>query len=77
MAIMVGSMFMAMVGAELLYDHLCDKVDKCFDKHNGVDDHGGDGDDDDSLDLLLFELLYDHRVDDDARSSESRCCWCC
>ena len=77
MAIMVGSMFMAMVGAELLYDHLCDKVDNCFDKNNGVDDHGGDGDGDDSLDLLLFELLYDHRVDDDARSSESRCCCCC
>ena len=72
MAIMVGSMFMAMVGAELLYDHLCDKVANCFDKNNGVDDHDGDGDDDDSLDLLL----YDHRVDDDARSSESRCCCC-
>ena len=59
-------MFMAMVGAELLYDHLCDKVDNCFDKNNGVDDHGGDGEDDDSLNLLLFDLLYDHRVNDDA-----------
>merc|ERR1719153_90710 len=29
-AIMVGSMFMAMVGAELLYDHLCDKVREIF-----------------------------------------------
>ena len=63
---MVGSMFMAMVGAELLYDHLCDKVDNWFDKNNKVDDHGGDGEDDDSLNLLLFDLLYDHRVNDDA-----------
>ena len=54
-------MFMAMVGAELLYDHLCDKVDNCFDNNNGVDDHGGDGEDADSLDILLF----DHRVTDD------------
>ena len=76
MAIMVGSMFMAMVGAELLYDHLCDKVANCFDKNNGVDEHGEDGEDDDSTDLLLSELLYDLRVDDDARSSESRCCCC-
>merc|ERR1740128_35111 len=29
-AIMVGSMFMAMVGAEMLYDHLCDKVRAIF-----------------------------------------------
>ena len=27
---MVGSMFMAMVGAELLYDHLCDKLRAVF-----------------------------------------------
>ena len=29
-AIMVGSMFMAMVGAELLYDHICDKIREIF-----------------------------------------------
>jgi len=29
-AIMVGSMFMAMVGAELLYDHVCDKIREIF-----------------------------------------------
>jgi len=29
-AIMVGSMFMAMVGAEMLYDHICDKIREIF-----------------------------------------------
>ena len=27
---MVGSMFMAMVGAELLYDHVCEKLREFF-----------------------------------------------
>ena len=35
---MVGGMFMAMVGAEMLYDHICDKIRTAFKKEKPLPD---------------------------------------